>query len=113
MWSFRFLWWMISYRASYAASFWWYWCSAGNHGKDDVVTWQGDMYEILRIHHVWIFWAYAPGKYKMQTTDDSKKWTDKVDWQCNKVFNSFFSFFRFRWRWWYSSYAENVHFEEP
>lgn len=36
-----------------------------------------------------------------------------MDWTGHKLFTSFFSFFKFRWRWWYSSYAENINFDDP
>jgi hypothetical protein len=39
VWSFRFLWWQIVYRSDYAVSLWWYWCSTGWHGTEDIITW--------------------------------------------------------------------------
>lgn len=113
VWSFRFLWWHISYRADYAIKPWFFWCSTGYHGKEDVITWQGDMYENQRINHVWVFWAYSPGKHKLQITDDAKSWVDSGDWIDHIYSNWFSAFFKFKWRWWFRSYAENIDFDEP
>ncbi|OEH74758.1 F5 F8 type C domain-containing protein [Cyclospora cayetanensis] len=39
-----------------------YWCSEGNHGKQDVVSWTGRIKTRRLVEGIEINWAYAPGK---------------------------------------------------
>lgn len=39
-----------------------YWCSEGNHRKEDIITWTGRLKTRRSVEGVEINWAYAPGK---------------------------------------------------
>lgn len=43
-----------------------YWCSEGNHRKEDVVSWTGRVNTRRLVEGVEISWAYAPGKGKLR-----------------------------------------------
>ena len=93
MWTYRFLWWQVSFEAKYATRSDYYWCSTGFHGKEDVITWQGDLSQLQRVHHIWVDWAYAPGKFKVQLSKDKDRrdWQDKGDWRGFKFFDVYFN----------------------
>ncbi|KAK2196587.1 bifunctional Ricin B [Babesia duncani] len=37
-----------------------YWCSTGNHGDKEFVSWTGELWDVAKIAQVEIFWEYAP-----------------------------------------------------
>lgn len=39
-----------------------YWCSEGNHRKNDVVSWTGQLKTRRMVEGIEMHWAYAPGK---------------------------------------------------
>eukprot|EP00397_Hematodinium_sp_SG-2012_P053547 GEMP01064014.1.p1 GENE.GEMP01064014.1~~GEMP01064014.1.p1 ORF type:complete len:184 (+),score=27.11 GEMP01064014.1:131-682(+) len=57
-----------------------YWCSAGNHAPDEVVSWVGDLKHIRNVSGVKLSWAYAPGKVRVRETPDGVRWKTVVDW---------------------------------
>jgi hypothetical protein len=63
--TYRFFWWTYSFPASNAARYWSFWCSAGFHKDDDVITWQGDFARSYRISHIWVRWGMAPHYYSL------------------------------------------------
>lgn len=40
--TYRYFWWSHSFPAMNAGRSWSFWCSAGSHRDEDVITWQGD-----------------------------------------------------------------------
>lgn len=47
-----------------------YWCSAGGHGQGQSVRWTGALHTARTIAGVRINWAYAPGEFKVLTSED-------------------------------------------
>lgn len=57
-----------------------YWCSAGHHKPEDVVTWTGKLRKRRPVTGIKVSWAYAPGEVRVRATPDGLRWHDVVSW---------------------------------
>mmetsp|Transcript_97070 Transcript_97070/g.307920 ORF Transcript_97070/g.307920 Transcript_97070/m.307920 type:complete len:216 (+) Transcript_97070:60-707(+) len=57
-----------------------YWCSAGFHKPNQLVTWSGMLHKRRPCSGMKISWAYAPGEVRVRTTADGLHWDKVVDW---------------------------------
>lgn len=46
-----------------------FWCSAGGHGIEEVVKFTIEFPRSYRLSSLWIHWAFAPGKFMIQTSN--------------------------------------------
>ena len=92
-----------------------YWCSTGFHLKNQVITWEGVFEYTRRLSHLWIRWAYAPGSYRILTTNDGTDWVESIPWQTGfkGVLWQWLAKMFWWWRWFYKSYAEYIPFGSP
>jgi len=92
-----------------------YWCSTGFHLKNQIITWEGVFEYTRRLSHLWIRWAYAPGSYRILTTNDGSNWEESIPWQTGfkGVLWQWLAKIFWWWRWFYKSYAEYIPFGSP
>lgn len=57
-----------------------YWCSAGHHKPEDIVTWTGKLRKRRPVSGLKVSWAYAPGEVRVRATSDGLRWHDVVSW---------------------------------
>mmetsp|Transcript_92150 Transcript_92150/g.211013 ORF Transcript_92150/g.211013 Transcript_92150/m.211013 type:complete len:186 (-) Transcript_92150:126-683(-) len=57
-----------------------YWCSAGDHDPNEVVSWTGSLDHRRPAEGIKIDWAYAPGEVRVRTSPDGENWVTAVDW---------------------------------
>lgn len=55
-----------------------YWCSAGGHGQGQSVRWTGKLNVAHSIVGVRLNWAYAPGEFKILTSEDGTNFEEAV-----------------------------------
>jgi len=53
-----------------------YWCSTGNHGVKDEIEFNITLEKSERLSAMWIHWAFAPGEFKIQFSNDNNNWLE-------------------------------------
>lgn len=79
------------------------------------MNWEGGFQYPRRLSHMWIRWAYAPGKYRILSSVDGEDWKEEVAWQTGYkgVLWQWLSKIFWWWKWFYKSYAEYIPFPSP
>lgn len=92
-----------------------YWCSTGLHLKNQIVVWEGVFEYSKRLSHLWIRWAYAPGSFRILSTNDGSNWEELIPWKSGfkGVLWQWLAKVFWWWRWFYKSYSEYVPFPTP
>ena len=99
-----------------------FWCSAGLHGLKEEVIFNIEFNRSYRINAMWIQWAFGPGKFQINysnddTFGDNKKWiklremTDSFPERDIVWWKSILSNPKNRWK--YRSFDNRVDFQEP
>jgi len=60
-----------------------YWCSAGSHAADQVVSWTGTLDARRKAIGLKISWAYGPGEVKVLTSPDGGNFEEARCWQAS------------------------------
>lgn len=79
------------------------------------MTWEGTFQHPRRLSHLWIRWAYSPGKYRVLVSMDNETWQEQISWQTGYkgVLWQWLAKLFWWWKWFYKSYAEYVPFSQP
>jgi hypothetical protein len=100
-----------------------FWCSSGEHSLTQPITFEIEFSRSFRINAMWIHWAFAPGKYQINYSNDDnpisseKQWTvllplsysypnGDINWWKSVIANP-------KNRWKYKSFDARVDFDEP
>ncbi len=95
------------------------WCSSGNHGINDEIKIIFSFDNNYRIHALWIYWAFAPGEFRIQYSNDDVNYYDifinkfrlteqnsSISWWKKIISNPIT-------RWQHRSFDERIEFENP
>ena len=52
------------------------WCSSGNHGVKDEIKIKFAFEDNYRMHSLWFYWAFAPGEFRIQYSNDNINYFD-------------------------------------
>jgi len=94
-----------------------YWCSTGNHGVKDEIELNIILENSERLSAMWIHWAFAPGEFKVEISNNNVSWVDlfkgyrksikngDVNWWKSILSNKLL-------RWSYKTFDERIEFDE-
>ena len=94
-----------------------YWCSTGNHGVKDEIEFNIALEASERLSAMWIHWAFAPGEFKIEFSNDNKTWVDLFKGYRKSVKNGDVNWWKSilsdkNLRWSYKTFAERINFDE-
>merc|ERR1712190_13326 len=58
-----------------------YWCSAGSHAPEEVVSWTGVLSARRKALGVKLDWAYSPGEFKILLSSDGANFAEAACWR--------------------------------
>ncbi len=108
-------WWSFPYPALNAARSSGYWSSTGSHKKTDVIIWEATFFRLTFIHGLGLIWAYSPGEFAIQYSQDGNKfdflvnWRESIDDKKPDWWNKLFPHFKLR----LISFPDRFTFDKP